>query len=110
MKMSEEIKEENGLENVANANEEIEFDAQFRRKVIAFTVGAVVLLALLLILMCYQLIKIGVENSRKAELTAAIAEVDAALENGETTIEIMQKKWWIVQRARELGYEYPGDF
>lgn len=88
---------------------ESESDAQFKRRVIAFTVGAVILLAVLLILMCYQLIAIGVENNRKTEYLEAIAELDAALEDGEETIEIMQKKWWIVQRARELGYNYGND-
>lgn len=107
--MSEISKDENVLKSVDTESAESHADELFKKRVIAFTVGAVVLLAVLLILMCYQLIKIGVENGRKAELTAAIAELDADLAGGEETIEIMQKKWWIVQRARELGYHYETD-
>ena len=88
---------------------ESESDAKFKRVVIALTVGAVVFLALLVILMCYQLIKIGGERARKAELVAAIAELDERQAAGEETIEIMQKRWWIEKRARQLGYRYSDD-
>ena len=107
--MSEISKDEKVVKTAGAESTENPSDELFKKKVIAFTVGAVILLAVLLILMCYQLISIGVENNRKAELTAAIAELDAELGNGEETIEIMQKKWWIVQRARELGYYYEND-
>ena len=84
-------------------------DVRFKKRVIAFTVGAVLLLAVLLIVMSYQLIAISVDRNRKSELTAAISELDAELGSGEETIGIMQKKWWIVQRARELNYRFPDD-
>lgn len=107
--MSENLKEENVAKSANVESTESRSDAQFKKRVIAFTVGAVVLLAVLLILMCYQLIAIGVENGKKAELAAAIEEVETKLHGGEETIEIMQKKWWIVQRARELGYRFGDD-
>ncbi|MBQ6728054.1 MAG: hypothetical protein IJQ87_03840 [Clostridia bacterium] len=107
--MSEISKDENVLKSADAERAESRTDELFKKRVIAFTVGAVVLLAVLLILMCYQLIKIGVENSRKTEYITAIAELEAIKNDNSKTIEIMQKKWWIVQRARDLGYEYPDD-
>ena len=52
---------------------------------------------------------IGGKNHRKAELLTAIAELDERYGEGEEIIEVMQKKWWIEQRARELGYGYADD-
>lgn len=84
-------------------------DAAFKRKVVAITVGAVVFLALLIILMCYQLIAIGVKNNRKNELIAEIEALEQQYEKGEETIEIRRKAVYIESRARELGYRYATD-
>ena len=102
---TKEITEQGGaVSNVAN-----EAEAKFKRTVVALTVGAVLLLSVLIMLMCYQLIMIGGKNHRKAELLTAIAELDEQYGEGEEIIEVMQKKWWIEQRARELGYGYADD-
>lgn len=84
-------------------------DASFKRKIVAFTVGAVVLLSLLLILMCYQMIKIGVQNRRKAELTAEIAALTEEYEKGEGELAFRRTNLYIERIARELGYHYADD-
>ena len=107
--MSEITKDENVANSAESESVESLSDVRFKKRVIAFTVGAVLLLAVLIMVMCYQLIAISVDRNRKSELTAAISELDAELDSGEETIGIMQKKWWIVQRARELNYRLPDD-
>ena len=109
--MSEIAKENLAAEKqpVAADSVKTESDVKFERKVVAFTVGAVVLLALLIVLMCYQLIAIGVKNSRKNELIAEIAALERQYEKGEDTLEIRRKAAYIERRARELGYRYADD-
>lgn len=49
------------------------------------------------------------ENAKKKELDAAIAHYEQLIEKGGDLIEIRQTRWWIEQRARELGYRYEDD-
>ena len=109
--MSEIAKEEQITEEQPVVAEQTKTDseARFERRVVAFTVGAVVLLALLIILMCYQLIAIGVKNNRVNQLKADIAALEQEYEKGEDTLEIRRKAAYIEMRARELGYRYTDD-
>ncbi|MBQ9485963.1 MAG: septum formation initiator family protein [Clostridia bacterium] len=84
-------------------------ETKFQRIVVAFTVGAVILLAVLIMLMCYQLINIGGKRRQIAELKTQIAAYEKALATGEETLEIRQQRWYIERRARELGYSYSDD-
>lgn len=80
-----------------------------KRLIVASTVGAVLLLSILLIVMVYQLIHIGVYNNRIANYNAKIAEYEALIEQGEETKEIRSMRWWIEREARELGLKYVYD-
>ena len=102
----EEQKQDRGVES---SGVESSAETAFKRKVVAVSVGAVVLLAVLLIAMCYQLIAIGVKYSEKNQLIADIALLDEQLQKGEETIEIRRKAVYIERRARELGYRYAND-
>lgn len=104
-------KEEQITEEQPVAVEQTKTDSEvrFERKVVAFTVGAVVLLALLIILMCYQLIAIGVKNNRVKQLKADIYALEQEYERGEDTLEIRRRAAYIERRARELGYHYADD-
>ncbi|MBR0189244.1 MAG: hypothetical protein IJQ23_02530 [Clostridia bacterium] len=84
-------------------------ETKFQRIVVAFTVGAVILLAVLIMLMCYQLIAIGVKNNRVKQLKADIYALEQEYERGEDTLEIRRKAAYIERRARELGYHYADD-
>lgn len=91
------------------AEAETEAEQKFKRRIVAVTVGAVLLLSFLLILMVYQLIKISVERGRVAALEAAIAEYNQMIAEDEETIELRRQREWIVTRARELGYVFEND-
>ena len=100
----EEIVNETAVSGEVNA-----MDAKFKRIVVALTVGAVVLLSLLIILMCYQMIKIGVERRRKADFNAKITELTEQLKNGEDELAYLRTKDAIERLAREYNYQYVGD-
>ena len=102
---TKEITEQGGA--VTGVSNEVE--AKFKRTVVALTVGAVLLLSVLIILMCYQLIAIGVKNYRLNQLESDIATLKQEHDNGEKTLEIRRQWDYIEMRARKLGYKYPGD-
>lgn len=110
--MSQLTKDKNEAENATNEKKPFEdgaADSVFKRRVVAITVGAVVLLAVLIILMCYQLIKIGVERNKVNQLKSDIATLEQELENGEITLEIRRQYNYIEKRARQMGYHYVTD-
>lgn len=108
--MSEITKEESILE-AENADSSVKSvsEEKFKRIIVALTVGAVVLLSVLIILMCYQLIKIGVENRRKSELRDKIAELNQLYDDGETELAYLRTNAAVERLARELGYHYSDD-
>jgi len=83
--------------------------AKQKRLIVAGVVGAVLLALILVIVMCYQLIAIGVASSRKAELDRAITEYKQLVEDGDDLLAERTSYQWIVQRARQLGYVFNGD-
>lgn len=82
---------------------------KFKRLVAAATATGVILLVVLISVMIFQLIAINMENAKKKELDAAITHYEQLIEKGGDLIEIRQTRWWIEQRARELGYRYEDD-
>ncbi len=80
-----------------------------KRLIVASTVGAVVLVVILLMVMVYQLISIGVERNRINELETKIAEYNQLVEEGEETVRVRNLAWWIEREARELGYVFKDD-
>lgn len=79
-------------------------EAKAKKLIVASTVGAILLIVILIAVMVYQLIAIGVENRKKAEYESAIAEYNRLIEEGEDILVLRSKKAWISRRARELGY------
>lgn len=84
-------------------------EGKLKRVIIATTVGAVLLLVILIAVMVFQLISIGVHKKKEAELNAQIAIYKELKETSEDALEERSAYWWIVQRARELGYYFDGD-
>ena len=84
-------------------------ESKIKRLIVAATVGAVLLIVILLTIMVYQLISASVEKKRIDEIDAKIVEYRALIEEGEETKEARSMRWWIVREARELGYVYDGD-
>lgn len=80
-----------------------------KRLVVAGTVGAVLLVVILMFVMVFQLISLQIRKNAYNELQAEIARYEQLIENGQDTLEARSKKNWIERRARELGYVYPSD-
>lgn len=84
-------------------------ESKTKKLIISTTVGAVLLVFILLAVMVYQLISIKTLRDKRAELDASIAEYERLIEEGGDTLEARSKRWWIERRARELGLVYEGD-
>ena len=84
-------------------------DSKLKRLIVAITVGAVMLLVILLSVMIYQLIALGNKQKELAELNSKIEEYKTLIENGEDTLEVRSTRQWIIREARQLGYIFDGD-
>ena len=80
-----------------------------KRLIVACTVGAVLLVLILLVVMVYQLISIGVQNSRIKYYEEQIAIYNQMIDDGASDKEIYQQEWWIRREALELGLVAPLD-
>lgn len=77
-----------------------------KRVIVATTVGAVLLLVILLAIMAYQMISIKVKEERISHLKGQILKYEQLIEQGEETVEIRSMREWIEREARKLGYKY----
>lgn len=84
-------------------------EEKFKKIVIGGTVAAVLLLAVLLIFLIYQLIAITVQRNREAELTAQLEACLEYIETAESDLEIYRGRLWLETIARELGMRGFGD-
>ena len=84
-------------------------EAKAKKMIVATTVGAVLLLVILVSIMVYQMISIKTEQTRIAHLKDQIKKYERLIETGEETIEIRQMREWIEREARKLGYSYTLD-
>ena len=84
-------------------------EEKFKKVVMGATVAAVLLLAVLLIFLVYQLIAISVRRNREAELTAQLQECLAYIEQAESDLEVYRGRVWHETLARELGMKGLGD-
>ena len=82
-------------------------ETKAKKMIIATTVGAVLLLVILLSIMVYQMISIKAEENRIANLKEQIKQYEVLIANGEETIEIRQMREWIEREARRLNFIYP---
>jgi hypothetical protein len=80
-----------------------------KKLIVASTVGAILLVAILIMVMVYQLISIAVHKNRIEYYNAQIAEYERLIAIGEESKETYKLRWWIEQEARELGLVYPDD-
>ena len=84
-------------------------ETKVKKMIVATTVGAVLLLVILLSIMVYQMISIRTERNRIAHLKEQIEQYQVLISSGEETIEIRQMREWIEREARKLGYQYTID-
>ena len=84
-------------------------EEKFKKIVIGGTVAAVLLLAILLIFLVYQLIAISVQRNREAELREQLQACLEYIETAESDLEIYRGRLWLETIARELGMRGHGD-
>ena len=84
-------------------------ETKAKRLIVASTVGAVLLLFILVTIMVYQIISIQVKKNRIEYLESQIAKYETLTEQGNETIEIRSMREWIEREARKLGYRYSFD-
>ena len=84
-------------------------ESKFKRVVVSLTVGAVLLIVILVSVLVYQLVSINKAVAKREELDNAIKEYNILKEDADKQLEAYSSYWWIVQRARELGYSFDGD-
>ena len=82
-------------------------DEKMRKIAAGATVAGVLLVLFLVIILIVQFVQIGVANSRRAELEAAIAQVEEDIRNGQSDLESMQAREELIKRAMELGWKLP---
>ncbi len=84
-------------------------EEKFKRKVIAITVGAVLLAFILVCIVIYQLIAICVSKNEQKRLDAQIAYNKVLIEEESDNLDARRSKWYLELEARKLGYRYPED-
>ncbi len=81
-------------------------ETKAKKLIVASTVGAVLLLFILVSIMVYQMISIQVKKNRIEYLEGQIAKYEMLTEQGKDTIEARSMREWIEREARKLGYRY----
>ncbi len=84
-------------------------ESKFKKVVVASTVGAVLLLFILVFIMVYQLVSIKIYNVEYDEIMAKIEVLEQLKSEGTNTLEIRKTSIWIEEQARKLGYRFDGD-
>ena len=84
-------------------------EGKLKKVIVASTVGAVLLLVILIAVMIFQLISINVHKRNDAALDEQIGIYKELKETNEDALKERSTYWWIVQRARELGYYFDGE-
>ena len=85
-------------------------EEKFKRIVVGVTAAAVILLAILLVYMIYQLIAISVREKRIAELEEQYAYWEQYVKENEEKIEVYEGLAWLEIIARKLGMLGAGDY
>ncbi len=80
-----------------------------KKLIVASTVGAVLLLFILVSVMVYGIIALNHERQKGRELEQKITEYNRLIKEGEDTLEARSLRAWIEMRARELGYVFETD-
>ena len=84
-------------------------ESKAKRLIVASTVGAVLLLFILVSIMVYQMITINVKENRIEYLKGQIAKYESLIEKGEQTYQTRSMREWIEREARKLGWRYSFD-
>lgn len=81
-------------------------ESKLKRLIVASTVGAVLLVIILVMVMVYQIISIQVTRKRIAYYEEQKAIYEQMIKDGEECVEARSMREWIEREARKLGYTY----
>ena len=82
-------------------------EAKKNRIIVASTVGAVLLVLILVFILTYQLIAIAIAKNVNEEYKLAEQKYIKNINEAELTIDQRNGRTWVVCRAKELGYILP---
>ena len=81
-------------------------ESKAKNIIVASTVGAVLLVVILVAVMIYQLISVSNYKKDIAELEKAIADYNQMIADGEDELEAKKTLEWIKEEAKKLGYRF----
>lgn len=84
-------------------------ESKRNKMVAAITVNVVILIAVLVAVVIYQLVDICVLTSRRDKLKAEITDIQQKIENTENTLEYYKSESYLLDKAFELGYVFGDD-
>ena len=84
-------------------------ETKAKKVIVASTVGAVMLLFILVAIMVYQMITIRVKENRIDYYKDQIAKYESLTDEAKETFEARSMREWIEREARRLGLGYSSD-
>lgn len=75
----------------------------------ALTVNAVILLAVLVAVVIYQLVQIVVLSNRKQAVRQQIIQYEQQIEEENDKLEKYKTEEWLMNKAYEYGFIFPGE-
>ena len=84
-------------------------ESKRNKMVAAITVNVIILIAVLVAVVVYQLVDIYVLTSRRDKLRAEITDIQQKIENTQDTLEYYKSESYLLDKAFELGYVFGDD-
>lgn len=73
----------------------------------AVTVNVILLVAILAVVVVYQLVYLSVISNRRAKLKAEIAEYEQLIEESQKDLDYLQSEQYLLILALQSGYTFP---
>ncbi|MDE5942579.1 MAG: hypothetical protein K2H30_00020 [Clostridia bacterium] len=84
-------------------------ESKRNKLVAAITVNVVILIAVLVAVVIYQIVTISVMSARRDKLAAEKAELEKKIETTQDTLEYYKSESYLLDKAFELGYIFGDD-
>ncbi len=84
-------------------------ESKRNKMVAAITVNVIILIAVLVSVVIYQLVDIYVLTSRRDKLKAEISDIKQKIETTQDTLEYYKSESYLLDKAFELGYVFGDD-
>lgn len=84
-------------------------ESKRNKMVAAITVNVIILIAVLVSVVIYQLVDIYVLTNRRDKLKAEISDIKQKIETTQDTLEYYKSESYLLDKAFELGYVFGDD-